>query len=122
PDGFILPMFCLEFAGARSFGPILANATPALPTKREPHRRNVFWRSLTASVRLAVNGNNPFKNTLNGILTLNENKLLDLSLLWLHTFCILRMLTAGVVEIRSGYENALSKSQVNVAKQAQGSR
>ncbi|MCD8241052.1 MAG: AraC family transcriptional regulator, partial [Lachnospiraceae bacterium] len=56
---------------------------------------------------------------IHDILTLYEKKILDLSLLRLHTFYILRMLTAGVVEVRSGYEGALSKSQVNMAKKAE---
>ena len=62
---------------------------------------------------------NLFRNTINDIMTLYENKILDLSLLRLHTLYILRMLTAGVVEFHSGYEGALSKSQVNMAKQAE---
>lgn len=62
---------------------------------------------------------NLFKNTINDILTLYEKNILDLSLLRLHTFYLLRMLTAGVVEFRSGYEGALSKSQVDMAKQAE---
>ncbi len=62
---------------------------------------------------------NLFKNTIHDILTLYEKNILDLSLLRLHTFYLLRMLTAGVVEFRSGYEGALSKSQVDMAKQAE---
>ena len=62
---------------------------------------------------------NLFRNTINDIMTLYENKILDLSLLRLHTLYILRMLTAGVVEFHSGYEGALSKSQTNMAKQAE---
>ncbi|MCD7735446.1 MAG: AraC family transcriptional regulator [Lachnospiraceae bacterium] len=62
---------------------------------------------------------NLFKNTINDIMTLYEKKILDLNLLRLHTFYLLRMLTAGVIEFRSGYESALSRSQVNMAKQAE---
>ncbi len=62
---------------------------------------------------------NLFKNTLGDIMTLYENNSIDLNLLRLHTFYILRMLTAGEVEFRSGYEGALSKGQVNMAKQAE---
>ncbi len=62
---------------------------------------------------------NLFKNTINDILTLYGKGILDLSLLRLHTFYILRMLTVGAVEFRSGYEGALSKSQVNMARQAE---
>lgn len=62
---------------------------------------------------------NLFRNTIHDIMTLYEKKILDLSLLRLHTFYILRMLTAGVARFRSGYEGALSKSQVNMAKQAE---
>ncbi len=60
-----------------------------------------------------------FKNSLNDITALYERKILDLNLLRLHTFYILRLLTAGAAEIHSGYEGALTKSQVNMAKQAE---
>ncbi|MDO4522654.1 MAG: AraC family transcriptional regulator [Eubacteriales bacterium] len=59
------------------------------------------------------------KNTLADISMLYEMKILDLNLLRLHIFYILRLLTAGVIESHSGYEGALTKSQVDMAKKAE---
>ncbi len=66
-----------------------------------------------------VENMNLFKNTISDIMMLYENRIVDLNLLRLHTFYILRMLTAGAVEFRCGYEGALSRSQVNMAKRAE---
>ncbi len=59
------------------------------------------------------------KNALADIITLHDKKILDLNLLRLHTFYILRLLTAGVIDSHSGYEGALTKSQVDMAKKAE---
>ena len=62
---------------------------------------------------------NLFKNTIDDVMTLWQNEALDLSLLRLHALYILRMLTAGAAELRLGYEGALSKCQMDMAKKTE---
>ncbi len=49
---------------------------------------------------------------------LYEKNIVDISLLRLHTLYILRGMTAGLISCRPGYEGALTKGQVDIAKSA----
>ncbi len=59
------------------------------------------------------------KNSLTDITMLRNKQILDINLLRLHTFYILRILTTGIIASHSGYEGALLKSQVDIAKKAE---
>lgn len=75
---------------------------------------NLYFSEQNKTV-IADNGS-LLKNALFDMFDLYQREILDISLLRLHVMYILRGLTAGLIDIRSGYEGALTRGQVEIAK------